>query len=291
MTFPQIALSSGDTSNIHYGVRVSDLIDIAVGLGLDEDPSTNNADGTPNTTATLYARVKAFAGSSSDGANASMIVSSGAMMNIEMIEVAAACTEAELSTWGLVGSAVNAWGGENRGFSAGNDVPFVSNGTEGLYTTALYMSAGEFKIRQDNDWGVNYGDTGADGTLEAGGDNITIAAGNYYVDFNATDLTITVTPADPVWGIVGSATLNGWGDAPDVKMIPDPCNDGVYIVYDVVLIDGEMKFRADDDWGNNLGDDGADGTTEGNGANIAVSAGTYNITLDTVNNTYTIVAQ
>ena len=104
-------------------------------------------------------------------------------------------------------------------------------------------------------------------------------------------MTISVTPADPVWGIVGSATLNGWGDAPDVKMIQDPCNEGVYIVYGVTLSDGEMKFRADDDWGVNLGDNGADGTTDSGGDNIAVSAGTYNITLDTINNTYSIVGQ
>jgi len=289
--FGTILLNSGDTSNIHYGIGVSDLIAIATELGLDEDPSTTNADGTPNTTATLYARVKAFAGSSSDGANSTTIVSNGSAMNIEMLEVAAACTEADLSTWGLVGSAVNDWGNQNRGFAAGNDVPFLSNGTEGSFKAALHLADGEFKIRQDNDWGVNYGDTGADGSLELGGDNITITAGNYFIDFNATDLTITITPADSIWGIVGSATLNGWGDAPDVKMIPDPCNDGVYLVYNVVLTDGEMKFRADDDWGVNYGDTGADGSIELGGDNIAVTAGTYNITLDTVNNTYSIVAQ
>jgi hypothetical protein len=94
---------------------------------------------------------------------------------------------------------------------------------------------------------------------------------------------ITITPAGTVWGVVGSATLNGWGAAEDVKLVPDPCNDGVYIIKDVVLTDGEIKFRQDDAWGVNLGDDGADGTTEANGANIAVSAGTYDMTLDTVN--------
>ena len=36
------------------------------------------------------------------------------------------------------------------------------------------------------------------------------------------------------------------------------------------------------------GDDGADGTYEANGANIAVTAGTYDMTLDTVNGTYTL---
>jgi len=289
--FSSINLDSGDTSNNHFGISISDLIGMATALGLDEDPSTTNDAGEPNTKGSVYARVKAFAGSTSSGANQVVLTSPTVILNIEMLEAAASCEDATLSTWGLVGSAVNNWGGDSRGFAAGNDVPFLSNGTEGLYKAALYMSDGEFKIRQDNDWGVNLGDTGADGTLEANGDNIAISAGNYYVEFNETEMTISVTPADPVWGIVGSATLNGWGDAPDVKMIPDPCNEGVYIVYGVTLSDGEMKFRADDDWGVNLGDNGADGTTDSGGDNIAVSAGTYNITLDTVNNTYSIVAQ
>lgn len=289
--FSTVNFNSGDTSNNHFGITVANLIDIATALGLDEDPSTNDANGDPNNTGVVYARVKAYAGSSSSGANGALLTSPVATMNIEMIEAAGSCDAASLSTWGLVGSAVNNWGGDNRGFAAGNDVPFLTNGGDGLYRAALHMVDGEFKIRQDNDWGVNLGDDGADGTLEANGANIAITAGNYHVEFNQNDMTITVTPADPVWGIVGSATLNGWGNGPDVKMIPDPCTDGVYNVFGVTLIDGEMKFRADDDWGVNLGDDGADGTTDANGANIAVSAGTYNITLDTTNNTYTIEAQ
>ena len=51
------------------------------------------------------------------------------------------------------------------------------------------------------------------------------------------------------------------------------------LVKDVVLKDGEIKFRQDDAWGVNVGDDGADGTYEANGANIAVTAGTYDMTL------------
>jgi len=289
--FSSISMNSGDTSNNHFGVTVANLIEIATALGLDEDPSTNDANGEPNTTGVAYARVKAFAGGTSSGANQAQITSNPVTLNIEMIEVAGSCEDASLSTWGLVGSAVNNWGGDNRGFAAGNDVPFLSNGTEGLYRAALHMSDGEFKIRQDNDWGVNFGDTGVDGSLESGGDNIQITAGNYYVEFNENEMTISVTAADPVWGIVGSATLNGWGDAPDVKMTPDPCNEGVYIVYGVTLTDGEMKFRADDDWGVNLGDTGADGITDSSGDNIAVTAGTYNITLNTTDNTYSIEAQ
>jgi hypothetical protein len=286
--FSTIDMSSGDTSNNHLGVKVSSMLEFAETLGLDDDPSTTFSDGSPNNTGMVYARVTAYAGTSSSGANQSSTVSKTASMNIEVLENVGACTDATLSNWGLVGSAVNGWGGTNRGFAAGNDVPFLSNGQDGMFRAVATLYDGEFKIREDNAWGLNYGDDGADGTLEQNGANIAISAGHYVIDFDAVNFTITITPAGTVWGVVGSATLNGWGAAEDVKLVPDPCNDGVYIIKDVVLTDGEIKFRQDDAWGVNLGDDGADGTTEANGANIAVSAGTYDMTLDTVNGTYTL---
>ncbi|KRO87415.1 MAG: SusE domain-containing protein [Bacteroidetes bacterium] len=286
-SFSTIDMSSGDTSNNHLGVMVKSMLELAETLGLDEDPSTTNSDGSANNTGTVYARVTAYAGTSSSGANQSKTTSKTVSMSIEMLEVSAACTPASLSTWGLVGDAVNGWGGINRGFTAGNDVPFLSNGSDGLYKAAVTFYDGQFKIRKDNDWGVNIGDTGADGNLEPNGDNIVISAGHYYVDFDEINMTIVVTPANPVWGIVGDSTLNGWGSAEDVKMSPDPCNDGVFLVYGVTLTDGYMKFRADDDWGVNLG--GSGGTLTAGGDNIAVSAGTYDITLDSVNNTYLLV--
>ena len=286
--FSTIDMSSGDTSNNHLGVKVSSMLEFAETLGLDDDPNTTFSDGSPNNTGMVYARVTAFAGTSSSGANQSSTVSKTASMNIEVLENVGACTDATLSNWGLVGSAVNGWGGTNRGFAAGNDVPFLSNGQDGMFRAVATLYDGEFKIREDNAWGLNYGDDGADGTLEQNGANIAISAGHYVIDFDAVNFTITITPAETVWCVVGSATLNGWGAAEDVKLVPDPCNDGVYIIKDVVLTDGEIKFRQDDAWGVNLGDNGADGTTEANGANIAVSAGTYDMTLDTVNGTYTL---
>jgi hypothetical protein len=286
--FSTIDMSSGDTSNNHLGLKVSSMLEFAETLGLDDDPSTTFSDGSPNNTGMVYARVTAYAGTSSSGANQSSTVSKTASMNIEVLENVGACTDAALSNWGLVGSAVNGWGGTNRGFAAGNDVPFLSNGQDGMFRAVATLYDGEFKIREDNAWGLNSGDNGADGTLEQNGANITISAGHYIIDFDAVNFTITITPAGTVWGVVGSATLNGWGAAEDVKLMPDPCNDGVYIVKDVVLTDGEIKFRQDDAWGVNVGDNGADGTYEANGANIAVTAGTYDMTLDTVNGTYTL---
>jgi len=90
--------------------------------------------------------------------------------------------------------------------------------------------------------------------------------------------------ADSTWGIVGDSTPNGWG-GPDIMLK----QDGSVLSIFVTLTDGLLKFRENNDWTNNYGDDGADGTIEAGGANINVTAGTYKITLDLANATYTII--
>lgn len=87
------------------------------------------------------------------------------------------------------------------------------------------------------------------------------------------------------WGLVGDATVNGW-DGPDMEMFETGINQ--YALY-AILGTGEIKFRFNEDWGQNLGDNDADGTLEDGGSNIAVpGAGTYFITLDLNTNTYTL---
>ena len=86
------------------------------------------------------------------------------------------------------------------------------------------------------------------------------------------------------WGLVGNATPNGW-NGPDVEMYQTgPQEFSIY----AELANGELKFRFNEDWGNNYGDNGGDGTIESGGANIAVSAGTYFIVLDLGSGTYSI---
>jgi len=85
------------------------------------------------------------------------------------------------------------------------------------------------------------------------------------------------------WGLVGDATLNSW-DGPDMEMYQTGTNQ--YALY-ADLTAGEMKFRFNEDWGNNYGDNGADGSLEPGGANIPIAnPGTYYITLDLDNLTY-----
>jgi len=92
------------------------------------------------------------------------------------------------------------------------------------------------------------------------------------------------------WGLVGSATVNGW-DGPDMSMYESGADQfGVY----ANLVAGEIKFRENSSWDPpnvNLGDNGADGSLEPGGDNIAISSdGLYYITLNTATNTYTIAA-
>ncbi len=188
----------------------------------------------------------------------------------------------EAYTWGLVGDATtNGWGGP--------DMPLAYDSYSDTWKAVVTLGGGEIKFRFNNDWGLNYGDDGGDGSLEPGGANIAVSAGNYLVTLDLNNLEYSIEPID-IWGIVGSAAPNGWG-GPDVKFTPDYSTDGVWILNGITLTDGEIKFRLNDSWDVNYGDDGNDGTLEQNGANIPVSAGTYNIVLDFSNPdapTYTI---
>jgi len=99
--------------------------------------------------------------------------------------------------------------------------------------------------------------------------------------------TLKVTPYfDEIkaseWGVVGSATPNGW-NGPDIKMWNS--TDGNLVAY-ATLSAGKIKFRKNNDWGVNLG--GSNGTLSSGGADIAVAAGTYKITINVSKNTYTI---
>ncbi|MDX1830381.1 MAG: RagB/SusD family nutrient uptake outer membrane protein [Lutibacter sp.] len=97
-------------------------------------------------------------------------------------------------------------------------------------------------------------------------------------DVSATDIATANTAIGPAsnWGVVGSATPNGW-DGPDLTLYETGTTD-VYQGY-VNLADGEIKFRPDNTWGSDFGD---------NGSNISVTAGIYKVTINTADQTYTL---
>ena len=175
---------------------------------------------------------------------------------------------------GIVGGAYNNWG-------ATPDFMLEYDQYSDVFRGLVTLIDGEMKFRMNNDWGTNYGDDGADGTLELNGSNIVVTAGTYFATVNMNDLTYTLEPVEHVWGLVGGA-YNNWGATADAQFKRDwskPFND-IWVLNNVTLIDGEYKFRANNDWGTNFGDNGGDGVLENGGANLVGVAGTYSFVLD-----------
>lgn len=201
--------------------------------------------------------------------------------------------------------------------SWGADVVMSFNATkQKFYADIEVAQDGGFKFRLDADWAVSYGSK-TPGILDSG-DNIPVTAGNYRVYLNMNnsgEMTYELnekmfgkdepeagapvvpeepdTPAAVVgWSLIGA--FNEWSG--DLMLT----SDGTYHVVKGVELEGELKFRKDGQW--NYKDDAGNeiqtnfGLAEGvsfaantelavvgNGANILVTAGTYDVYLDDVN--------
>ena len=197
------------------------------------------------------------------------------------------------------------------------DVVMSFNATkQKFYADIEVAQDGGFKFRLDADWAVSYGSK-TPGILDSG-DNIPVTAGNYRVYLNMNNSgemtyelnekmfgkdepeagapVVPEEPDTPVavvgWSLIGA--FNSW--AGDLMLT----SDGTYHVVKGVELEGELKFRKDGQW--NYKDDAGNeiqtnfGLAEGvsfaantelavvgNGANILVSAGTYDVYLDDVN--------
>lgn len=100
---------------------------------------------------------------------------------------------------------------------------------------------------------------------------------------NLTDLIYTIESFSI--GIVGSA-FNDSGATPDFSLTYDSYSDQFRGI--VKLLDGEMKFRMNNDWGTNYGDTGLDGILDLNGDNIVTTAGRYIVTVNLNDLSYTL---
>ncbi len=175
-------------------------------------------------------------------------------------------------SWGVVGSGYNDWG------SAGPDAKFYYDYTTDTFKVGVKLIDGDIKIRPLNTWSGDLGDANGDGILDSDSDNnIAVTAGHYLITVDFKDNSYSIV-SSPVWGAVGSG-YNDWGSAgPDAALTE--IQPGVMYADDITLIDGEIKFRPDNTWDGDLGDNApADGILEP-GDNIPVTAGNYVITID-----------
>jgi len=182
--------------------------------------------------------------------------------------------DAGIMSVGIIGSATP--GGWDT------DTNMNDNG-DGTYSLLIGLLDGEVKFRADDDWAINWGDTGfPSGTGTQNGPNIPVSFGLYLVTFDATTGAYDFAPASV--GIIGSATPGGWDT--DTDMAPDSADPNTLKIT-IDLIDGEVKFRLNDDWATNWGAAGfPSGTGVQNGPNIPVPAGTYDVSFKVLTGEY-----
>jgi hypothetical protein len=152
------------------------------------------------------------------------------------------------------------------------------NGFEGFII--FNAATPEFKMVKGNDWSAgDYGSAGGN-ALGNGGPNLTLPSGGagltgyYRVRANETTMTWSYTKIN-TWGIIGA--FNGW--ASSVPLTFNAATGVWSVTRDMPT--GEFKFRANDDWGINFGDNNADFKPEYDGSNLNITAaGNYTISLD-----------
>ena len=186
--------------------------------------------------------------------------------------------------------------GDYQGWTPATAPTLGSPKSDGSYDGYINMPAGgtyEFKLNTTPDWSNSWGDGGA-GTLSSSGGNMKVAgAGYYHIVANTTAKTWSATAT--TWSLIGSFAASGWSN--DVDMVYSSSNNNWTGTITTATGD-QFKFRANHDWGTNLGDAGASsasgsgslsygGDNIGDGTkNIAVPAGTHKITLFLNNSGY-----
>lgn len=175
-------------------------------------------------------------------------------------------------SWGIVGSGFNDWG-------ATPDAKLYYDYTTDTFKVGVQLLDGEIKFRMNNTWGGDVGDANNDGILDSDSDNnIAVTAGHYLVTVNLNDMSYSIEPATNVWGAVGSG-YNDWGATPDASLTE--IQPGVFYAENITMLDGEIKFRMNNNWGGDYGDANADGILDQDSDNnIAVTAGNYVVSID-----------
>jgi len=272
-TFEEIA----STTETNIAISVRTLLDFAEELGLDADPATVDDAGNPNNTGVAYFRVIAAAGDGS-ASNTSTTVSEAVGLNFEIIE-----NEAEP----LAPIAVSQLGIKIIGPDFANelDIKMYTRG-DGIHFVAFNSPGSDrvFKLRENNDWTVNYGfGDDPESTIIQGGfaNDIPFPEGDILVlEVDLNSLTYSLAPGDS-WGIIGD-NINGFNAAggPDIRLTEDPGQPGLWFALAIELPETQAKFRLNNDWGSNWGPDGNGGLTQGSLDNFQIAQGDYDVVLD-----------
>lgn len=277
----EVALAGTDFAEIQSGGTTTNRFIVWTQEALNA--VATQAGLTPFTAGDLEIRIKSTLGTNLDLA---------AYSNVITITVTPYTTETPKLY--VIGNFLNA-SGYGADWTANSTLPALASSGFGQtdFEGYVYMnvSSPEFKLLPTN---VNFdGDYGDDGSfsgtlLQTGESNIQLSASGYYRITANTDPTVLSYNVEATrWAITGSATPLGWPDngVVDQDLTYNPTTKKWEIIIPLTAGGNQFKFRANDAWTLNYGDDGNDGTLEFNsGSNLSVSAsGTYLVELDLSN--------
>ncbi|WP_395064925.1 SusE domain-containing protein [Flavobacterium sp.] len=188
--------------------------------------------------------------------------------------------------------------GYGNNWTPANGVPIAASGFgQTSFEGFAYVNEASYAflfLPTNVNFNGKYGDDGSfSGTLQAGGSDITgTGAGYYYVKAN-TAVTgpgaLTYSLQQTNWAITGSATPLNWPSGPggtagqDQDMTYNQTTKKWQITIALTAGGNKFKFRANDDWGLNLGGDSADADSsmDFGGPDLEVPAsGLYKVELD-----------
>lgn len=296
-----------NTTDTQVTLTVEQLWNLAPEIGVDGIPSTSltdengdpildeNGDPIPNDRGEMFFRVVADLGTNANG-NSPESISETQVLFVRLIEVEF-IPPRDLF---LVGNATAAdWNNNN------NNTPLVRDpDNSDLYTfTGKFLGTpNQFKLLEQRglwqpQWGLSGGALASSEDLGQDPDPFDIPGGDgyYSITVDIENATFDIQPFDETGattytniGIIGSATPNGW-DA-DTAMTQSTFDPHLWYLTGVELIDGEAKFRADNDWAVNWGADTEfTGFASLDGPNIPVMGGTYDVWFNDLTETYVFV--
>lgn len=174
--------------------------------------------------------------------------------------------------------------GDYQGWNPATANTLGSPANDGDYEGYVNIPAGgsyQFKFTTGPDWSNSLGDGGNGTLVPGGGGNLTVAGPGYYrIKANTTNNTWSATAT--TWSIIGGFAASNWGN--DIPMTYNS-SENRWIATITTSAGDQFKFRANNDWGLNYGDDGNGMLVEG-GANIGdpahsapLSAGMHTVIL------------
>lgn len=169
----------------------------------------------------------------------------------------------------------------------------VNDPADQTYTYTGYFNTGEFKfVVTPGDWAKQYGLSG--GVLvkdDGGAGNIKVTTAGYYtIKIDTKALTYSFTSYDAsaavsynAIGLIGA--FNSWGA--DFALSKMSFDSHIWSAIFTQEATGELKFRANNDWGTNWGSTSLPfGIGALNGSNIALEKGKYYVQFNTITGHY-----